>query len=193
MPDTKVGVDPLASALTGAERWHCVQANVDRSMSPDLIANFALAKAGVKKGSVSAGSPTADDDITQGYEAGSKWINTTDGIEYVCVDATEGAPVWAQINKKWTQVFSAAPTSGQYLDITAIPLTFDDMMIEFENCQPAEAINEYMALAVSAMAYPQTAEDWEVARPILNPGVIPPSTTTWTGRWSSIDTPPQTL
>jgi hypothetical protein len=39
-------------------------------------------------------APTANDDSSQGYFVGKRWINTATGNEYVCVDATVGAAVW---------------------------------------------------------------------------------------------------
>jgi hypothetical protein len=39
--------------------------------------------------------PTSTDDITQGYAAGSTWVNTTTGVSFNCTDATESAAVWS--------------------------------------------------------------------------------------------------
>lgn len=38
--------------------------------------------------------PGVDDDALAGYAAGSRWLNTLTGVEWVCVDPTEGAAVW---------------------------------------------------------------------------------------------------
>lgn len=38
--------------------------------------------------------PTADDDTSQGYQIGSRWVNTATQHEWVCLDATEGAARW---------------------------------------------------------------------------------------------------
>lgn len=38
--------------------------------------------------------PDVDSDASEGYEAGSRWLNTTSGEEFVCFDPANGAAVW---------------------------------------------------------------------------------------------------
>lgn len=38
--------------------------------------------------------PTANHDITDGYEVGSRWINTTDKKEWLCVKSTRKSAEW---------------------------------------------------------------------------------------------------
>ena len=40
------------------------------------------------------GDPTVDNDTTEGYSAGSKWVNTTSEEEFVCVNPGDGVAVW---------------------------------------------------------------------------------------------------
>jgi len=40
--------------------------------------------------------PTVNDDIDDGYAAGSVWLNTTTGVSFVCVDNTAGAAAWTR-------------------------------------------------------------------------------------------------
>ena len=41
-------------------------------------------------------APTVDDDTTLGYVVGSRWIDTTNDKEYVCLDNTDTAAVWTE-------------------------------------------------------------------------------------------------
>lgn len=43
---------------------------------------------------VSPSPPTAGDDENDGYAVGSRWVDTTDGYEYVCIDPSAGSAVW---------------------------------------------------------------------------------------------------
>lgn len=56
--------------------------------------------------------PTTGDDEADGYQPGSIWINTTSDDAFICVDATEGAAVWKDLNADPESNFgaSAAPT-----------------------------------------------------------------------------------
>ena len=50
----------------------------------DLLDNFAATS-----------DPTTGDDDGDGYAVGSRWVNTTSDEEFVCLDASTGAAVWA--------------------------------------------------------------------------------------------------
>ncbi len=41
-------------------------------------------------------APTANEDSGDGYQVGSRWIDTTNNKEYVCLDATVAAAVWTE-------------------------------------------------------------------------------------------------
>ena len=45
----------------------------------------------------STSAPTVNDDATAGWDVGSRWINTTTGRVYFCVDTTVGAAVWKDV------------------------------------------------------------------------------------------------
>lgn len=58
---------------------------------------------GIKHNYNADAAPTASDDITQGYAAGSEWIineagDATDGDVYKCTDGAEGAANWEQVH-----------------------------------------------------------------------------------------------
>lgn len=50
---------------------------------------------GINKLNASA-PPTINDDSADGYSVGSLWIDTTNDIAYICVDATSGAAIWVR-------------------------------------------------------------------------------------------------
>jgi hypothetical protein len=78
---------------------------------------------------VKALSPTADDDVTEGYEVGDVWVVIGSGI-YQCIDTTDGAAVWQEDGA------STGPTTEEIQDIvgamlagngtTGLTITYDD-------------------------------------------------------------------
>lgn len=42
-------------------------------------------------------APAVGDDSVDGYSVGSRWVNTTTDLVYMCVDASVGAAIWKQI------------------------------------------------------------------------------------------------
>lgn len=57
-------------------------------------------------------APTTGNDSSQGYSAGSIWVDTTADRAYICLDASVGSAVWAQITPVSPSNYSAssAPT-----------------------------------------------------------------------------------
>ena len=45
-------------------------------------------------------APTADDDISDGFVVGSRWVDTDAGNLYVCIDNSSGAAVWRIITRR---------------------------------------------------------------------------------------------
>jgi len=43
--------------------------------------------------------PTVNDDETQAYDIGSRWVNVDTNTVFECVDATAGAAVWVTVNE----------------------------------------------------------------------------------------------
>lgn len=52
--------------------------------------------ADLKVNLAASAAPTATDDSAAGYSVGSRWLDTTNDKEYVCVDATATSAVWSE-------------------------------------------------------------------------------------------------
>lgn len=79
--------------------------------------------------------PTVNDDVNDGYEAGSLWYNGVSGRYFVCLSATAGAAVWATRDNHpgslstayyptYTGIHTAAPflsTTDMYLHAFTVP------------------------------------------------------------------------
>lgn len=64
-------------------------------------------------------APTVNNDSTEGYSVGSRWVDVTNGNFYVCRSATEGAAVWkesATANIDSAIELKHAQDTDQYLD-----------------------------------------------------------------------------
>ncbi len=65
----------------------------------DLINSgcILLGQSGAKNNLSGTTAPTTSNDSTQDYAVGSRWLDTTNKNEYICLDATASAAVWALI------------------------------------------------------------------------------------------------
>jgi len=77
-------------------------------------------------------APTVTDDSASGYSAGSQWIDTVLGQEYVCIDASVGAAVWKvtsivgliqHIHTLDTTSVDVTSASTVYVDAGALTIT----------------------------------------------------------------------
>jgi hypothetical protein len=80
-------------AATAADTAARLPVGADES---DFI-SLASESTGLKwrKNTVTTTNPTTGDDSADGFRPGSRWLNLTGAEEFVCLDATVGAAVWA--------------------------------------------------------------------------------------------------
>lgn len=89
----KSGANSDITSLTGLT----VALPIAEGGTGSTTAATARTALGVFLNNVSATSPTTTDDNTQGYVAGSKWLNTTISTVFVCRDAATNAAIWEKI------------------------------------------------------------------------------------------------
>jgi hypothetical protein len=73
--------------------------------------------------------PTAANDNSQGYVAGSRWLNVVTGIAFVCRDATNGAAKWVRMDNadffgyvsgRFYQGINVKPVAGSALPANSL-------------------------------------------------------------------------
>lgn len=79
-------------------------------------------------------APTVTDDQTAGYNKGSKWVDKTNKLAYVCVDNSTGAAVWQSLadtdsNDVTLSYSQTSVPGGDTVANTAIESTFADQCI----------------------------------------------------------------
>lgn len=88
----------------------------------------------VPKANYSAVSdPSNTDDSSEGYEVGSKWINTNSGNEFVCVDALENSAVWSKTTVDEPNIAQYVRTSNQTIGNSESAIDFNLTQYEDSN------------------------------------------------------------
>lgn len=80
-------------------------------------------------------APTANDDSSAGYAVGSRWIDTTNDKEYVCLDASVAAAAWTETTQAGTN-----PALNDVSDVT-ISTPADNEILGFDSAS-GEWINQ---------------------------------------------------
>ena len=112
---TKVdGIEALAD-VTDAANVAAAGAVMDSDISEGeglLRKTGAGAYEAMKTNLGASADPGAADDSAAGYAVGSRWINTTADREFVCLDATAAAAVWAETTAGVGGTHAASHTDG---------------------------------------------------------------------------------
>lgn len=72
-----------------------------------------------QKNNATTVDPTGTDDSSVNYDVGSRWINTADGREFVCLDATVSAAIWTETTAYGSITLHSASTARSYATIDA--------------------------------------------------------------------------
>lgn len=87
-----VPTSKAVAGYAGTAVAHAALTNNPHSVTKTQVSLGNVADLKVKLDGTAA--PTVNDDTTEGYAVGSRWIDVTNDKEYVCLDATDGAAVW---------------------------------------------------------------------------------------------------
>ena len=67
------------------------------NISNDLLIEYGVRTTSSNIGYHKTTAPTINDDTNYNYNIGSRWLDTTNDHEYVCMDNTGGAAVWRKV------------------------------------------------------------------------------------------------
>lgn len=90
----------FSGSLDASDLFHVLDVSAshpqDRKLPfENLIAS--LVAVGLFPTKVAAATPTANDDDTEGFAVGWRWLDTTGPTLYLCTDASTGSAVWRVI------------------------------------------------------------------------------------------------
>ena len=85
--------DDSSENYSVGSRW-IVSADLEQYICLDNTEGAAVWHKEPKNNFAATTSPGVNDDDTDGYSAGSMWINTAMATSYICLDASTGAADW---------------------------------------------------------------------------------------------------
>jgi len=94
MADTTISGLDGAGALDGTEALPLVQSGATRRGTIAAVKTYLTNALGLTRATTATGDPSGADDASQGYGAGSRWLNMASGVRWTCIDASAGAAVW---------------------------------------------------------------------------------------------------
>jgi hypothetical protein len=116
--DVTTGTAPLVVAST----------TLVSNLNADLLDGFEAS--GFPNRNATAADPVATDDLAN-YQVGSIWVNTSDDGIFVCVDNTDDAAIWTELETAAAGlnniVEDTTPQLGGDLDLNAFGITFSEI------------------------------------------------------------------
>lgn len=128
------------------------------SSAGDLVTS-ASGVVSVLKHNLSAGAdPIGSNDNTQGYAVGSRWINTSTGAVFMCVDASTGAAIWALLSMPTAPVFGTEYNYAESLGLSTTTSSTFQNKLTLNTSLPA---GTYHLEWCYAWGYSNTSTDFE--------------------------------
>jgi len=93
------------SSTTAHDASDIVYSNTNLSASN---VQEALDVLGVKNNTTATNDPSVNNDVSEGYAAFSRWVNTSNNEYFLCLDATNGAAVWVKSTLTLDELGTAA-------------------------------------------------------------------------------------
>lgn len=90
------GAEVPAAKITGTIAHERGGLEADVSAYDGIVQISGGSTSAIKNNWSASAAPTTGDDSGDGYVVGSRWIDTTNDAEYVCVDNTATAAVWTE-------------------------------------------------------------------------------------------------
>lgn len=90
------GAEVPAAKITGTVAHENGGLEADVSAYDGLVQISGGSTSAIKNNWAASSEPTTGDDSGDGYVVGSRWIDTTNDKEYVCLDNSSGAAVWTE-------------------------------------------------------------------------------------------------
>lgn len=102
LSNTGNGIDIAAGAATTLVTDNRVSGNATNIVNGNATTRFDARGTGagltgpILHNLGATANPTASNDVTQGYQVGSRWVNTVADTHYVCVDNAATAAIWKE-------------------------------------------------------------------------------------------------
>lgn len=87
---------PLAEVLIKSNASGTVSTFSGEAYGTVSLDSFGTAVTTLKNNLAASAAPTVNDDSIVAYSVGSRWLDTTNDKEYVCLDSSGGAAVWKE-------------------------------------------------------------------------------------------------
>ena len=135
-----------ASMINDPDVAHSTMTNDETSGNPHSVTKAEVALSlvlNIKHKIDATQAPTVNNDVDEGYTAGSIWTDVTNDKSYICLDNTDGAAVWTETTASGLVdiVDDASPQLGADLDTNSYNIILGSMQLRGDNTNKAIRID----------------------------------------------------